>query len=397
MIMTDDILKWIEENKGEDPVKLRLRYHKHMTSEIDFAIMQIECRKKAAKKLSKTLENKHFIFPTTLSAEQCTSDLLASFHASLIEDGQNVIDLTSGLGIDVFNLARKASHVTAIEINQIVADAIPLNATQLGLNNISVINADCKEFLINCDEKFDVAFIDPARRGDGGKRLYALSQCSPDVTEILPLIKSHCQRLIVKASPMLDISQTLKELPNCCDIYLIGTPQECKEIVAVIEFDQTESIPNIHAVTLGKETISHYIFNREQEANAIASYSIPQEQHYLYEPYPATMKAAPVKLLSEQYKVNKLHPATHLYTSSTIINNLPAESFKIEKIIPFSSKEIKQFAKSYPQINVATRNFPLSADELRKKLKVCDGGNKRAMATTLANGEKVILILSRIE
>ena len=109
------------------------------------------------------------------------------------------------------------------------------------------------------------------------------------------------------------------------------------------------------------------------------------------------MKAAPIKLLSEQYKVNKLHPATHLYTSSTIINNLPAESFKIEKIIPFSSKEIKQFAKSYPQINVATRNFPLSADELRKKLKVCDGGNKRAMATTLANGEKVILILSRIE
>jgi tRNA/tmRNA/rRNA uracil-C5-methylase (TrmA/RlmC/RlmD family) len=234
--ISPEIYKWIEEHQDEDASKLRLRYHKQMTDELDFAILQIECRRKASKKLPETLQNKHFIFPTTLSAEQCTSDLLSSFHATLIEDGVSMVDLTCGLGIDVYHFAQGAKSITAVERNLDIAQAVMYNAGILGFSNINVQNTDCCEFIRNTEHHFDVAFIDPARRGNSGKRLFALSDCEPNVTAILDDIKEKCDKLIIKASPMLDISQVIRDLPGVTEIYAIGTPQECKEIVAIVDF-----------------------------------------------------------------------------------------------------------------------------------------------------------------
>ncbi|MBQ7042257.1 MAG: hypothetical protein IJN66_06075 [Muribaculaceae bacterium] len=394
--ISSEIYKWIEEHQDEDVSKLRLRYHKQMTEELDFAILQIECRRKASKKLSETLQNKQFVFPTTLSAEQCTSDLLSAFHATLIDDGIYMIDLTCGLGIDVYHFAQKAKSITAVERNPEIAQAVKYNAGILGFRNINVQNTDCCEFIKNVESHFDVAFIDPARRGNSGKRLYALSDCEPDVIAILDDIKKKCDKLIIKVSPMLDISQIIRELPEITEIYAIGTTQECKEIVAVVDFKVKVEKVNVNSVTLSKEETIKFSFELNEEQNSSPIYVLPQEQGYLYEPYPAVMKVAPYKLLSSKYNVAKLHSNTHLYTSQDQISDFPGEIFKIEEIIPFSSKEIKKFSTQYSKINVATRNFIMSADDLRQKLKVKDGGEKRVFGCTISDGSRQLIIVSKV-
>ncbi|MBQ2045884.1 MAG: RsmD family RNA methyltransferase [Muribaculaceae bacterium] len=391
--LSEDIIKWIEEHRNDDTTKLRLSCRKKDDASIyEYAIMQIECRKKTVKKLHNTLKSPHFIFPTTLSAEQCTSDDLAEFHSTLIKEGETILDMTSGLGIDAFHLAQKAKHVTAIDLNEDVAQALSINATALNVTNFTGINTDSVEYLKNSTEHFDTIFIDPARRGDGGKRLFALSDCQPNVVELLDLIKQHCNKLIVKASPMLDATQVLRELPDTTDLYAIGTRQECKELVAVIDFNNHKEAPTLHCIT----EQSDFTYTHETEMNSTALYGNISEDMYIYEPYPAVMKMQPSKTLSQQYNAIKLHQHTHLYASAQIIADFPGVCYKIERIYPFSSRTIKEITKDYPRANVAVRNFILSADELRKRLKIKDDNRYRLYGVTVANGDRLLIISTPI-
>jgi len=394
--LTDDIIKWIEEHRNDDTTKLRLSCRKKDDAAIyDFAIMQIECRKKAAKKLSQTLQSSLFIFPTTLSAEQCTSDDLAEFHASLINEGETILDMTAGLGIDAFHLAQKAKHITAIDLNSDVAETLSINANVLGLNNFTAINADSVEYIKNSTEHFNTIFIDPARRGDGGKRLFALADCQPNIVELLDCVKAHCNKLIVKASPMLDATQVLRELPETTDLYAIGTRQECKEIVAVVDFKNPQTAPTIHCITIDDETLD-FSFTLDEESSATNIYGEIHEGMYLYEPHPAVMKLQPFKLISQHFNAIKLHQHTHLYTSTQIIPNFPGDCYKIEKIYPFTSRVAKEVVKDYPRANVAVRNFILSADELRKKLKIKDDIKYRLYGITISNGDRLLIVTKPI-
>lgn len=385
-----EMLEWVETHINDDPIKLRLKYSGKLPW-LDMALLQIECRRKARKKLPDTLKCKDFIFPTLLSEEQCTSDMLAEFHASLIDEGTTVADLTGGLGIDTFHIAARASAVTVTEQNPVVAEALRHNAKALGKGNVEVINDDCGNFLDSTDRHYDIMFIDPARRGAAGERVYRLSDCSPDVTAQLPLIAKKSGRLILKASPMLDITQVLRELPATTDLYVVGTATECKEMVADISFDAEKKTPEIHLWTPEKR----FTFTQEEESEATANYDLPAAGGYLYEPGATLMKAAPYKLLSQRFGVSKLHHNTHLYYSPSLIDGFPGEAWHIDRVAEFSSGELKRLAKEYPRINVAVRNFDYTADWLRKKLKVKDGDDRRLIGTTLCDGSKAMLILSR--
>ena len=390
--LSEDIIKWIEEHRNDDTTKLRLSCRKKDdASSYEFAIMQIECRKKAAKKLHNTLQSHHFIFPTTLSAEQCTSDDLAEFHATLITENETILDMTAGLGIDAFHLAQKAKHVTAIDLNKDVAQALSINAKAHNIINFTGINADSVEYLKNSTEHFDTIFIDPARRGDGGKRLFALSDCQPNVVELLDLIKQHCNKLIVKASPMLDATQVLRELPDTTDLYAIGTRQECKEIVVVVDFKNSKSSPTLHCITINDES-TDFSFSIENESLAVSNYGEINEGMYLYEPHPSVMKMQPFKFISQHFNIQKLHQHTHLYASTQIISNFPGDCYKIERIYPFSSRILKEVAKEYPRANVAVRNFILSAEELRKRLKIKDDNKYRLYGVTSSNDDRLLII-----
>lgn len=391
MITAPDFFQWIEAHAGDDPARLRLKYGRERA----FEILQIECRRKYAAKLADTLRaNPEFIFPTALSGEQASSDALAREHASWVKEGMRVADLTAGLGIDAMAMAKRVGHdghVVAVERDGDVADALRHNSR--ALTNIEIITSDCRTLLdvwAREGMRFDVVFIDPARRDAAGGRVYALSDCQPDVVEMLPLFKALADRLIIKASPMLDISHVLSQLADVARIEILGTPLECKELDIICDFThKIPAEPKISAVTIGKGVHEVYTFTKADEAAATAETGIPKVSDYVFDPYPAVMKAAPFKLLCAD-GIREISANTHLWFSAESQPKFPGRIFRVADIVPYMSKHIKRYASRFPLVSVTVRNFDVAADALRKKLGVKDGP-MRLFAVTAADGAKYLI------
>lgn len=348
-------------------------------------IIQEKCRRKAAKKLAATLSiAPEFYFPTELSVEQCTSDQVADFHASLISPGSRVVDLTSGLGIDDFHIARRAREVLSIELNPVIASAIDKNAEALRLSNIQSVCADCVEWLKSSRNSYDVAFIDPARRGATGERLYSLTQCQPNVIELLEDIKRVAPRLIIKASPMLDIDKVIGELSNVQAVYAVGTRSECKELLVDIDFEY-EGSAKIYAVTVGEGIIEKNISIPSMDFEKVN----PEVGDTVGEPWPAVMKIHPRGMFAGQ-----MHPSTLLFLNPT--EDFPGDRYRIERVEEFSSATVRRLAREGVAASVATRNFPLTADELRRRLRSKESSETRLMATTAGVDNRILLFMHKI-
>ena len=385
MNIRENILDWIETNAKADTAALRLK-HAGDAAVMD-AIMQIDCRRKAATKLPDTLKCREFWFPTALSAEQCTSDSLAEFHTTLVR-GDSVLDMTCGLCIDAFHIAAAGKQVTAMDINPAITEAAIHNSRALGIERFEAITADCTEWLESTDSRFDTIFIDPARRGESGKRIFALSDCAPDVVAMLPLLRQRCARLIIKASPMLDIKSIVASLEQNCDIYVTGTRTECKEVVAVIDFDREYADTTVTAYTVVAPSFS---FTLSEESCLSASFREPAEGMVLYEPFPAVMKAGGFNSLCHSFGIDELAPNTHLFISSGEIAAFPGERFVIERILPFNKRSLKEISSSYPSLDISARNFIISAPELAKRLKIKQGGTRRLFAATTLSASTLII------
>ena len=389
---SSDFFQWIDAHADDDPNRLRLKYGRERADEI----LQIECRRTYAAKLGPALKaDPQFIFPTALSGEQSTSCRLAAFHASMIRPGWRIADLTAGLGIDAMAMARHAGtqgYETAVERDETVADALRHNARNIP--NLEVICSDCRTMLdIWAREgmKFDCMFIDPARRDSAGGRVYALDRCEPDVVEMLPLLRTVTKRLIIKASPMLDISHTLSLLPEAIKVTVLGTTTECKELDVECEFGLTHyPEPHIEAVTLGHGIDSRFTFTRSEEAGSAVQYGVPAPGDYILEPYPAVMKAAPFRLLAARYGLLKPAANTQLWCGHSIPEGFPGRAYEVEDVLPYMSKHIKRYASRYPRVGVTARNFDIGADTLRAKLGVKDGP-LRLFAITDDNGNKYLI------
>lgn len=352
---------------GGDPVKLD-------------EILQQECRERYAAKFRDTLCSCSFKFPSRAVAEMATSDEVAQFHASLTEGDRKVLDMTFGLGIDAFHIARGGASVECCEIDTHNAEIGRANAS--GIDNVTVNNVDSIEFVNNYPGRYDTIFIDPARRDSKGRH-FSLDDCEPRILPHLDTILSKCNRLMVKCSPMLDFKALRAELGGEADVYAVGTRRECKELLAVMPGRGLT-----HAVTIGKGQIT---FSPKQEAEAIADYT-DAPQGYLYEPFPAVMKAAPFKLLCSRFGVKKLGQHTHLYCSDEVVTDFPGERLEIIETLEFNKRTMADVTRRYGMINVATRNFPLSAPELTRRLKVKEGGDLRLFGVTLGSGRKVLII-----
>jgi len=348
-------------------------------------ILQMECRERCAVKLAETLRCPEFIFPTGLSAEQCTGDALAECHAKLVESGATVLDITCGLGIDAFHIARRASRVTAIDIEPGIIAAARHNAVALGLDNIEFIADDSIGWLtVNPDMKFDYIFADPARRGRAGERLFALTQCVPDIIESLGMLMSRCRYLVVKASPMLDVTQTAALLGHNADIIIYGTGGECKELTAVL--------PGNNRIIVNVDGTVVMEFTREMERKAVASVAGPDMGMWLHEPWPQIVKAGPFKLLSELYGLEALDVNTHLYIGNRPVRNFPGDVRRIEQVIPMGKQAVRELGGM--EADVAVRNFVMSADELRRYLKIKRGGNgHRRIIGVRSKGLKLLIVL----
>ena len=383
----DEMMAWARAHAGDDPAALRLKWAgKALPFPAEEAILQVECRRRHGKKLAATLAaNPDFIFPTALSGEQCTSDALAAYHARLAAGCRTAVDLTAGLGIDAMAIAATGAEVTAVERDERVAAALEANAPQL-----RVVCADCRQWLESyTGPRLDLAFIDPARRSAEGGRVFSLADCEPPVVDMLPELRRVARKLIVKMSPMLDITHTLSLLPGASRMIALGTATECKELVAVVDFDTPAAEPLITASTPCGDLIS---FTPAEEAAATPTFAQPREGMTVYEPLPPVMKAAPFSLLCTRYGTAAIAANTHVYLSENPRPDFPGLARRIVAVLPYSSGVLKRFASAWPRAEVATRNFPVPAAEVARKLRVRQGSDTRVLAVTTAQGDKTLIV-----
>jgi len=356
-----------------------------------------EAARRASRKLPTLSATAGFRFPTLLSAEQCTSELLAAFHATLIDTGSRVADLTAGLGVDIFAIASRASEITAVEIEPAVADALTHNSQILGHDNVTIVQADSMSWIENKSDGFDAIFIDPYRRDNNGGRVFTLSDCRPDVTDNLPRLLNAAPTVIIKASPMLDTSLAVKQMGGHAHrVILLGTDTECKELIIICHRPVTDR-PSFSAVTCHSDgTYTSYDWDAHDESSATATTGTPEPGDFIYEPWPATMKGGAFKLLSQRFGMKKPAESTHLYISAERCDNFPGSPYEIIEISDFKKNIIRTLRDKYPLINVASRNFPLKAAELEKRLGTRPGGDLRLNATTLHDGRKVLIISRKV-
>lgn len=393
----EELKQFIKEHAADDINRLLLGASRYPDIDVPFAVEQIRARKQIKEKLPSWYLNDNLIFPAKIAVEQCSSELTAAYKQHLVSGDEHVCDLTGGLGIDSYFFSRKVKQVTYIERFAAYCEAARHNFSALGVENIEVIEGDTTQLLASLPT-CDVFYMDPARRGEGNKRVFALSDCEPNLPELLPRLlcdedsdKTSSPFVIAKLSPMADIQLTLDLLPGTTGIHVLSVRNECKELLFIIERTIPKEAPQIQCVNFaadGQEESFCFTYPEERETNTCLTDTI---NTYLYEPNASLLKAGAFKCVATRYGLKKLHTSSHLYTSDVLINSFPGRSFKVESVLPFNGKLCKELSKEIPRANITIRNFPLSVDELRKRIKIAEGGSVYLFATTLADGAKVLV------
>ena len=394
-----------------------------------FVIRQIQARQVLSKKLPSWAENDELIFPKKLSLEQCSSELTAKYKASLstkrhetisadscglvdekgfsvdscdlVDKERVLVDLTGGMGVDTAFLSDNFDKTFYVEMQEELCEIAKHNFKVLN-KNIEVVNDSAEHFLTICDE-VDCIYLDPARRDEYGRKMVSLHDCSPDVVELHDLLLEKAKRVLIKVSPMLDIEMVKKELKDISAIHVVAVRNECKEVLIEIQKLRNSETQKLGVWATDLRENWNFTFIEEEELNAQWTLADGIGK-YLYEPGVACMKAGCFKLLSQCYALDKLHRNSHLYTSDELVSDFPGRIFEVIETLPFDKKTKKEItsllsqeptAKSLqPKASVATRNFPLSAEELKKNLGVQDGGEYYVFGTTM-KGEKKVVILAK--
>lgn len=387
MQLSQPTLDFIRAQSQADVRTLVMQARKYPEVDMPAAIVQIAGRQAAASKIPSWHATEGLWYPRHLSLEQCSSELTARYKASLIE-GDTLADLTGGFGIDCAFLSSRFREVAYVERQEELCHIAAHNFPLLGLHHITIHQADGVAYLQQISS-VDTIFIDPARRNEHGGKTVAISDCEPDVASLQELLLTKAHQVVIKLSPMLDLTLALRDMPHTCEAHIISVNNDCKELVLIVGREATTSV-TIHCVNLTPKGNQCFRFNREQEQQAEGNYTA-QLGSYLYEPNASILKAGAYRCLALIYKVKKLHPNSHLYTSDTLIDNFPGRTFRITATCSFNKKEMKESLSDVKQANITVRNFPASVAELRKRMKLTEGGDTYLFATTLANEQKVLI------
>lgn len=425
MQISPETQAFICEHQSDDVRTLALQSRKYPNVDIPTAITQIAGKQVAAEKIPSWNEIENIWYPKHLSLEQCSSEITARYKARLLTSllnnlpphllqGNSFADLTGGFGIDCSFLSAGFESATYIERQEELCEIAAHNFPLLGLNHINVRNEDGVTYL-NAMSPVDCIFLDPARRNEHGGKTVAISDCEPNVAELEELLLSKASRVMVKLSPMLDLSLALKELRHTLEVHIISVNNECKELLLVLGQSPTENTMNIekaaeapatvstteipiHCINLstkGEQEEQHFTFTREQEQRSECSYTDTTDS-YLYEPNASLLKAGAFRCIASTYSLKKLHPNSHLYTSETWIENFPGRTFRIVNQYSFNKKEIKEGLADLKKANITVRNFPATVAELRKRIKLADGGDTYLFATTLNDGQKTLIRCEKV-
>lgn len=393
--LSDELWKWIADNEKSDPDKLRLKYAGNQL--MLHAITQIDCRRRTARKLGQILSRApRFIFPSTLSAEQCSGCATAAIHARIVRPCKTVLDMTCGLGVDALTLARDGCAVTACELNPTYALAARHNASLLQIDNFKVECADSAEYLSNCpDNSFDCIFVDPARRNASGKRVFDLSECTPDIIALMPRMLRVAPRIVMKVSPMLDVARLIATLPQISSLYSLGDNSDCRELVAVIQRGFVGT-PQISSITVLNNSSAHQFGPMDFSPDRVGwngEFTLPQIGDTLYELWPSVVKLLPFRHIGETFKVGKIGRHVHLFHSRDHIADFPGKAMTVIDIIDYDKKGQRIVREKYPAVDLSVRDCKISVDTLDKILKVKPSGNIRLFLCPRPGSRSMAMII----
>lgn len=388
-LLNKDIQQFIDNNLDENISKLLLKGSPFESINIQSIVEQIEAKKRSKHKLPTWFHNKNIYYPNKLNIEQTSSELTAKYKSELI-DGKSIIDITGGFGVDSYYFSKKFSTVIHCEINQHLSEIVKHNFKQLQVNNIEIISENGINYISKFSTTYDWIYIDPSRRHDNKGKVFKLKDCAPNVPEHLEFFFEYTENILIKTSPLLDISLGVEELQNVKTIIVVAVNNEVKELLWILKKDYHSKI-NIQTVNHTKQGCQYFDFIWNNEPITSVAYEKPLK--YLYEPNAAIMKSGGFNIVSENFGIYKLHKHSHLYTSNNLLE-FPGRKFLIKKILPCNKKAFKK--EGLNKANITTRNFPESVNNIRKKFKIVDGGNIYLFFTTDAENQKVILICDKV-
>ena len=380
---------------------------------MSLAVNCIESRRKLKGKVQEWHENPSLIFPFKLSAEQCSSSATGTYKAEVAAaiandsgaESWNLADLTGGLGVDSWFFSKKAAKVVYNEMQTPLCDAAKHNFRSLGADNITVVNSTitpggCLDAILAVKGHIDIVYIDPARRGEGGKKVFLIEECTPDVLTIKEEIFEHCRNLLIKLSPMADISMVCDRLgKRCREVHVVAAGGECKELLIWMDRDWNEAYSVIAVELHNDNTRSTLEFTLEDECIAgqqssggdmpppargclsVAKTGVAGTTYcpaaFIFEPGKSLMKAGCFNLIASRFNLHKLGKSTHYYLTDSADQAETLKQFgKVFQILechPLDKRTIKEMGKKYPKAEVTARNIPMDTDALRKKLGITSG------------------------
>lgn len=387
-ILAEEVQRFIDHHIDTDVNQLALQKNKFSKAAYTAMLNQIAAKQKAKTKLPTWFNTKNIIYPSKISVEQTSSERTAAYKSQLVS-GKSLIDLSGGFGVDDFYFAQKVKEIAHCEINSELSQLVQHNFDQLKASNIQCFSGDSYEILKKNNKKVDWIYIDPSRRNEAKGKVFMLKDCLPNVPENLDFYFGFAPNIMIKTAPLLDITAGLSELKNVKAIHVVALENEVKELLWVLEKEYNESI-TIFTVNLLKNETENFSF--ELNAENQVHFGLPQK--YVYEPNAAIMKSGGFDMVSGQFKIDKLHQHSHLYTSETLID-FPGRRFEIQQLIGYAKNEMKPLLENQ-KANITTRNFPDSVDAIRKKWKIKDGGNLYCFFTTDVNNNKIVLLCSKL-
>ena len=407
-MMNEATREFIRQHRQEDVRLLALRGTKDPEVDLAMALQQIDGRRRAQEKLPSWAEVEGIVWPPHLSMEQCSSEQTARYKAEVAGSGGLFVDLTAGFGVDAAFIAKGFQRAVCVELQPELCALSSSNFKILGLPQIEVVNGNGVEYL-HTMASADLVFIDPARRDEHGGRTYGIADCTPNVLEIIDELLEKAQRVMIKLSPMLDWRKAVEDIGknHVSAVHIVSVNNECKELILKVKGSKGEKVKESKGEKAKETKVvcmnlqpdgsrECFEFDADVPSPIKILHSSLFTLHFLYSPNASIMKAGCFELLAERFGVTPLHQNSHLFVSEQEVSDFPGRGFIIERTTSMNKRKLKESLAGLTQANIAVRNFPMSAEELRRRLKLRDGGDVYIFATTIENLGHRLLICRKI-
>ena len=374
---------FILQHENDDPVRLLLARDRYPGIDIDLAATTLEVRKKLKTKVPEWYAVPALVYPFRLSGEQCSSSETARYKSSVVachserSEGLRVADLTGGMGVDAWAFAKVSKEVLYNEMNGELAKVAELNFKELGIDNVRFRNLKVevgKVWEVLDGFEADVLFLDPARRAEDGRKVFLIEECQPDVIGLLPELFATSRFVLLKLSPMADISMACKQLgEQVREVHVVAAGGECKELLFLLDREWEGE----HSTFVVEDGTVMEIPGQARNDGSEGRFGVPKEGDVLFEPGKALSKAGTFGLPCARYGLAKLGHHTHLYVGEAVPEELSpfGKVFDVVDVLPLSNRTLKEAGKRWPQAEVTARNVPMTSDLLRKKLGCASGGD----------------------